>query len=75
MKLFVSTPMANDKIISLLSEYKENNVEFKFNKKTGIKLEFDVSNAIDGPSVSSLVKTLIRNTDYGKVLYFSVEVI
>jgi hypothetical protein len=74
MRLFINTPMASEKIVNLLSEYKENNVEFKFIKKTGIKLEFEVAN-IDGPSASSLVKTIIRDTEFGKVLYFSVEVI
>jgi hypothetical protein len=74
MKIFVNTPMMSDKIISLLSEYKENDVEFKFIKKTGMKLEFEVSN-IDGPSASNLAKTLIRNTEFGKVLYFSVGVL
>jgi hypothetical protein len=74
MRLFVSTPMASDKIINLLNEYKENDVEFKFIKKAGIKLEFEVAN-IDGPSAKNLVKTLIRDTEFGKVLYFSVEVV
>jgi hypothetical protein len=72
MRLFVNTPMAGDKIIKLLNEYKENGVEFRYIKKTGIKLEFEMKN-IDGKSACSLVKSLIRDTDYGKVLYFSVE--
>lgn len=74
MKLFVNTPLMNDKIINLLEEYKENGVEFKFIKKTGIKLEFEASN-LDGQTASSLVKTLIRDSEFGKVLYFSVEVV
>ena len=64
--------MANDMIINLLTDYKENGVEFKFVKKTGLKLEFEAAN-IDGPSAISLVKNLIRSTEVGKVLYFSVE--
>lgn len=74
MKVNINTPLMSDKIISLLSEYKENGVEFKFIKKTGMKLEFEVSN-IDSSAVSNLVKTLIRDTEFGKVLYFSVEVV
>lgn len=74
MKLFVNTPLMSDKIINLLNEYKENGVEFKFIKKTGIKMEFEVSN-LDGQSAISLVKTLIRDTEFGKVLYFSVGVV
>jgi hypothetical protein len=74
MKIIINAPIMNDKIINLLSEYKENGVEFNFIKKTGIKLEFEVSN-IDGQSASSLAKSLIRESDFGKVLYFSVEVV
>jgi hypothetical protein len=74
MRLFVNAPMANDMIINLLTDYKENDVEFKFIQKTGIKLEFEVNN-IDGPSACDLVKTLIKSTEIGKVLYFSVEAI
>lgn len=73
MKVFVNAPMKSDMIINLLSEYKENNVEFRFIRKTGMKLEFEASN-IGGQEASDLVKSLIRGTEFGKVLYFSVEV-
>ncbi len=74
MRLFVNTPMASDMIIKLLTDYKDNDVEFKFIKKTGIKLEFEVNN-LDGPSACNLTKTLIKNTEIGNVLYFSVEAV
>ena len=64
--------MARDKIIKLLCEYKENGVEFGLIKSEGIKLEFEARN-IEGDAAVSLVKSLIRETDFGKVLYFSVN--
>ncbi len=66
--------MASDMIIDLLTGYKENNVEFKFIQKTGIKMEFEASN-IDAASACSLARELIKSTDAGKVLYFSVEAV
>ncbi len=74
MKVFVNTPIANDMIIKLLTDYRENGVEFKFVKKTGIKLEFEANN-IEASSASDLVKSLIRSTEIGKALYFSVETV
>ncbi|HYE69607.1 MAG TPA: hypothetical protein VEA58_13400 [Anaerovoracaceae bacterium] len=74
MRLFVNTPMASDMIINLLTDYKDNDVEFKFIKKAGIKLEFEVNN-LDGPSACNLAKILIKSTEIGSVLYFSVETV
>lgn len=74
MKILINTPMKSDEIIKMLSDHKENNVEFKFIKKTGMKLEFEASN-IEGQAAVSLVKTLIKNTEFGKVLYFTVEAV
>lgn len=72
MRLIVNAPMASDMIIKLLTEYQENDVEFQFVKKTGLRLEFEVSN-IEGPAACSLANTLIKSTDTGKVLYFTIE--
>lgn len=74
MKIVINAPMARDKIVNLLSGYKVNGVEFKFIKSQGIKLEFEVIN-MDGQSAVTLAKNLIRETDYGKVLYFSVDLL
>jgi hypothetical protein len=71
MKIVVNSPMMSDKIINLLCEYKENGVEFKFIKKTGIKIEFEVS-GIEVQEACSLAKSLIKNTEFGNVLYFNV---
>lgn len=70
--MFVNSPLMNDKIIALLSEYKENGIEFKFIKKNGIKLEFEVS-GIEALEACVLAKNLIKGTEFGKVLYFNVE--
>lgn len=71
MKLIVNSPMMGDKIIELLGKHKDNGVEFTFIKKTGIKLEFEV-NGIAGQPAIDLTKALIKNTEFGKVLYFNV---
>lgn len=62
----------SDKIINLLSEYKKDGIIFTFIKRSGMKLEFQVS-GIEGEQACKLVKTLIKSTDFGKVLYFTVE--
>jgi hypothetical protein len=71
VKIAINSPIMGDKIISLLSEYRENGIALTFIKKTGIRIEFEVS-GIDGQSAIDLVKTLIKNTEFGKVLYFNV---
>lgn len=72
MKLIVNSPMMGEKISSLLCDYHENGVKFEFIKKTGMKLEFGVTGT-DAQSAADLAKALIRGTEFGKVLYFSVE--
>lgn len=72
MRILINAPMARDKIIALLCEYNENGVQFGLIKSEGIRLEFEASN-IEGDAAVGLVKKLIRETDFGKVLYFSVN--
>jgi len=72
MKIYVSSALKSKEIIDLLTSYNENGVTFKFIKKTGLKMEFEVS-GMEGLQASDLVKKLIRGTDYGSVLYFSVS--
>lgn len=72
MKIFINSPLMSDKIIALLNGYKENGIEFRFVKKLGIKLEFEVS-GIEPQEACTLAKNLIKNTEFGKVLYFNVE--
>lgn len=72
MKIYVNAAMKSDEIIKLLENHKEGAVEFKFVKKTGMKLEFEANN-IEKQATVSLVKTLIKGTEFGKILYFTVE--
>ena len=74
MKICVNAAMKSDEIIKLLTDYKEDNVEFKFIKKTGLKLEFEASN-IEKQAAVTLAKTLIKGTEFGKILYFTVEAV
>jgi hypothetical protein len=64
--------MKAEEIKELLTAYTEAGVSFKFIKKTGLKMEFETA-GIEGQAAIDLVKKLIRSTDYGKVLYFSVS--
>lgn len=72
MKILINAALMSDKIIKLLTEYKEDGITFTFVRKNGMKLEFEVSGIV-GPKACNLVKTLIKGTDFGKVLYFTVE--
>jgi hypothetical protein len=71
MKLFVSTALKAEDIKELLGSYKEDGVSYSFVKKAGLKMEFEVS-GIEGQAAVDLTKKIIRSTDYGKVLFFSV---
>ena len=72
MKIYVSSALKKDDIIALLTGYRENGVSFAFVKKTGMKMEFEAAGT-EGAAAVDLVKRLIRNTDYGPALYFSVS--
>ncbi len=72
MKLTVNTPLKGKEITALLEEYKEGEVSFKFLAKTGLQYAFDVS-GIEKDAACDLAKKLIKETEYGKVLYFSVS--
>lgn len=71
MKIIINAAIMSDKIINLLSEYKENGVGFTFIRKSGLKLEFEVY-GITGEAACNLAKKLIKDTDFGKVLFFNV---
>jgi hypothetical protein len=69
----ISSPMQQDNIKELLSNYKEDDVTFTFSKKEGIKLFFEVT----GNPADAVIKAkeLIKNTTWGKVLYFQAQVV
>lgn len=72
MKISVNVPMKGEQITELLTSYKENDVAFQFLGKFGLRYDFEVS-GIEKDAAIDLVKKIIRSTDYGKVLYFSVS--
>jgi hypothetical protein len=72
MKLFVSTALKAEDIKNLLEEYRENGVSYRFVKKSGLKMEFEVS-GVEGQEAVDITKKIIRATEYGKVLFFSVS--
>ena len=69
----ISSPMQQDNIKELLSNYREGDVTFTFSKKEGIKLFFEVT----GNPADAVIKAkeLIKNTTWGKVLYFQAQVV
>lgn len=71
MKITVRTPMKADQIRVLLDNYQSDDVSFRFLDKTGINLEFEAEGP-DSDTVIARVKSIIKGTDFGKVLYFSV---
>lgn len=71
MKITVRTPMKADLIQELLDNYQSDGISLHFLSKTGINLEFEAEGA-DSDTVITKVKSLIKGTDFGKVLYFSV---
>jgi hypothetical protein len=72
MKLFVNTALKAEDIKQLLAEYNEGGVTYRFIKKTGLKMEFDVAGA-EGQAAVDLTKKIIRGTDYGSIIFFSVS--
>lgn len=72
MKIAVNTPLKSDEIVNLLTNYNEGNIRFSFTGKRGMKLEFEVIGIL-GDAACTLAKNLIKDTDFGKILYFRVE--
>jgi len=74
MKITVRTPMKAIQIQELLDGYQANGISLRFLSKSGICMEFEAEGS-DADTVVSLVKSLIKDTDFGKVLNFSVTVL
>jgi hypothetical protein len=72
VKLFVSTALKAEDIKNLLAGYREGGVSYRFVKKAGLKMEFEVS-GVEGQQAVDLTKKIIRSTEYGRVLFFSVS--
>lgn len=69
----ISSPMQQDNIKELLSNYREGDVTFTFSKKEGIKLFFEVTGNPTDAAIKA--KELIKNTTWGKILYFQAQAV
>jgi len=73
MTLKVSAPLKNDEIKALLSEHKSEDFTLEFVSKTGFNLEFKVTTEKTTDEIIGIIKSLIKATPYGSVIYFQVE--
>lgn len=62
-----------NQIIGALTSYKEDNVNYEFISKNGMKIEFEVTEMEKAAAVD-LTKKIIRSQDFGSALYFQVTV-
>lgn len=69
--ILVRTALKAKDIQALLEAYDKDGVKFQFVSKKGMDMEFQVDCGEDTDAVA-LAKSIIRSTDYGKALYFSV---
>jgi len=71
VNIVVKAPLKTDDIQKLVDGYSEKGLTFTFLNRRGFEMEYEVS----GESLSDpidMVKSLIKSTDYGRGLYFSV---
>jgi predicted nucleotidyltransferase len=71
MIISVNTPLKNKEIQELLEEYSDRGIKFTFINKTGIKMMFEVTGTdVDG--AINIAKKIIKDTEWGKAIYFYV---
>jgi len=76
MKISVKTPLMHDKIIALFDNNTISDLNFHFIEKKGIELLFELEGQDkDSDEVIAVVKKTIKDTDFGKGIYFSVVVV
>ena len=71
MNIIVRAPLKAEEIKQLLDGNSYDGYDFNFVKKAGIDMEFEVTGEAAKDPVD-VVKSVIRGTDYGSALYFSV---
>lgn len=71
MKIIVQTPLKSEEIKLLLDGKEYDGVQFAFLEKRGIGLTFEVQGA-SAEAACRAAKQVIKEQDWGKVLYFSV---
>ncbi len=69
--IYVKCPLKQEFVIELL-EKNEEDIQFKFVSKEGMKLTFEVDTA-DLDSAVAVAKKVIKATPVGSVLYFQVS--
>ncbi|EGD46985.1 hypothetical protein Cpap_1180 [Ruminiclostridium papyrosolvens DSM 2782] len=73
MRIVVNSVLMGNQIIGALTSYKEDNVNYEFISKNGMKIEFEVTEMEKAAAVD-LTKKIIRSQDFGSALYFQVTV-
>lgn len=68
--LYISSAMKHQEIIDLL-ENLEGSTSYKFIEKKGIKLSFEIAGEV-GQAAVDTAKGAIKDTSFGKALYFQV---
>lgn len=71
MKIIIQTPLKNEEIKALLQEQEHEGIRYTFIGKKGIGMEFECQGDKE-PSAAAVAKQIIKSTDWGKVLYFTV---
>ena len=69
--IIVNSAMQQDNIKTLLESLSEGEIKYTFKEKKGIQLIFETT-ADDNEKAVKLAKDAIKNTDWGRVLYFNV---
>ncbi|MCX4169566.1 hypothetical protein [Enterococcus casseliflavus] len=69
--IIVNSAMQQDNIKTLLESLSEDEIKYTFKEKKGIQLIFETT-ADDNEKAVKLAKDAIKNTDWGRVLYFNV---
>ena len=69
--IIVNSAMQQDNIKTLLESLSEDEIKYTFKEKKGIQLIFETT-AEDKEKAAKLAKDAIKNTDWGRVLYFNV---
>lgn len=71
--LSIISPLQQDAIKQLLQDYKEEDVQFTFKEKQGIKMLFEAS--VENEAVVKKVKELIKTQPWGSVLMVQVTIV
>lgn len=69
--IVVSSPLKRDFMVELVDGYTIDNFEFKHVKTEGMKLYFECANP-DTEKAVRHVKNLIKGSEMGRALYFTV---